>query len=104
MTPEERTDPFEGLGKGCGDELTAHVACLFAQQNADTSLSCQSWGIRAKTLQVFLFVLFDFTRSTYRALPVDACSHPASVVEARGFRAVREYARSVAIHLKGGFD
>ena len=40
MTPEERADLFEGLGKACGDEITAHVACLFAQQNADTSLSC----------------------------------------------------------------
>lgn len=40
MTPEERADLFEGLGKACGDAIPAHVALHLAQQNADTSLSC----------------------------------------------------------------
>ena len=43
VTPEERIGLFEGLGKACGDETTAHVACLVAQQNADTSLSCHQF-------------------------------------------------------------
>jgi len=40
VTPEKCISLVGGLGKACGDEITAHVACLLAQQNADTSLSC----------------------------------------------------------------
>ena len=40
MTPEKCKSLVAGLGKAYGDEITAHVACLVAQQNADTSLSC----------------------------------------------------------------
>jgi len=40
VTPEKCKSLVEGLGKACADEITAHVACLVAQQNADTSLSC----------------------------------------------------------------